>query len=189
MAEPDVPTLDTARLRLRRWRAGDAAPFAAINADPEVARHLPGVMPRTLSDALIYRFEAHFDSCGFGRWAVERREDGELLGFVGGQRVPFHAPFVPAVEIGWRLGAAAWGKGYAREAAEAALRDLRQRIGLTSIVSFTVPANRPSWGLMERLGFRRDLAGDFHHPQLPADHPLSLHWLYRARLDAEGRPC
>ena len=189
MAEPGVPTLYTARLRLRRWRAEDAAPFAGINADPEVARFLPGVMPRALSDALIERFEAHFDAHGFGRWAVERREDGALLGFVGGQTVHFEAHFAPAVEIGWRLGRQAWGQGYAREAAEATLRDLRQRLELVDIVSFTVPANRPSWGLMQRLGFRREPEGDFAHPQLPPDHLLSLHWLYRARLDAEGRPC
>lgn len=181
--------IETGRLVLRRWRAGDQDAFAAINADPEVARFLPGVMPRALSDALIERFEAHFAQHGFGRWAVERRADGALLGFVGGQTVHFEAPFGPAVEIGWRLGVQAWGQGFAREAAEAVLRDLRQRIGLVEIVSFTVPANRPSWGLMQRLGFRRDLDGDFAHPQLPADHPLSLHWLYRARLDAEGRPC
>lgn len=182
-------SLSTPRVLLRRWRPADKHAFALINADPEVARYLPGVMPRALSDALIERFETHFEQYGFGRWAVERREDGALLGFVGGQTVHFDAPFVPAVEIGWRLGRPAWGQGYAREAAEATLRDLRQRIGLTDIVSFTVPANRPSWGLMERLGFRRDLAGDFAHPQLPPDHPLSLHWLYRARLNDEGRPC
>lgn len=182
--------IDTARLVLRRWHAADDSDaFAAINADPEVARYLPGVMPRALSDALVERFEAHFAEHGFGRWAVERREDGSLLGFVGGQTVHFEAPFTPAVEVGWRLGRSAWGQGYAREAAEACLRDLRQRLGLTAIVSFTVPANRPSWGLMERLGFRRDHHGDFAHPQLPADHPLSLHWLYRAQLDEAGRPC
>nr|WP_282452682.1 GNAT family N-acetyltransferase [Lysobacter sp. CAU 1642] len=181
--------MQTPRLLLRRWRAADAAPFAAINADPEVARHLPGVMPRALSDTLMARIEDHFDAHGFGRWAVERREDGALLGFVGGQQVHFEAAFTPAVEIGWRLASSAWRQGYAREAAEVCLRDLRQRVGLIEVVSFTVPANRPSWGLMERLGFRRDAAGDFAHPQLPADHPLSLHWLYRARLDDEGRPC
>lgn len=181
--------ITTERLTLRRWRASDAGAFAAINADPEVARHLPGVMPKALSDTLIGRFETHFDAHGFGRWAVERREDGALLGFVGGQRVHFNAPFVPAVEIGWRLGRQAWGEGYAREAAEAALRDLHQRLGLTDLVSFTAPANRRSWGLMERLGFRRDPEGDFAHPQLPAGHPLSLHWLYRIRLDGGQRPC
>lgn len=182
--------IETARLVLRRWRADDdSEAFAAINADPAVARYLPGVMPRPISDALITRFEAHFAAHGFARWAVERRVDGALLGFVGGQVVHFDAPFTPAVEIGWRLGTQAWGHGYAREAAEATLRDLRQRLGLVDIVSFTVAANRASWGLMERLGFRRDVHGDFAHPQLPADHPLSLHWLYRARLDEEGRPC
>lgn len=179
----------TPRLRLRRWQAADRTAFAEINADSEVMRFMPGALPRALSDALVERFEAHFEHHGFGRWAVERREDGALLGFVGGQTVHFDAPFVPAVEIGWRLGRPAWGQGYAREAAEATLRDLRQRLGLSEIVSFTVPANRPSWGLMQRLGFRRDPEGDFAHPQLPAEHPLALHWLYRARLDAKGRPC
>lgn len=181
--------LATPRLQLRRWRADDAAPFAAINADPAVMQHSVGPLGRALSDTLLARIEAHFDAHGFGLWAVERRVEGDLVGFVGAQRVPFEAPFTPAVEIGWRLAAPLWGQGYAREAAEATLFDLRQRIGLEQVVAFTVPANRPSWGLMQRLGLRRDAAGDFAHPRLPADHPLSLHWLYRAHLDEAGRPC
>jgi RimJ/RimL family protein N-acetyltransferase len=181
--------LATPRLQLRRWRADDAAPFAAINADPAVMQHLVGPLGRALSDTLMARIEAHFDAHGFGLWAVERRVEGDLVGFVGAQHVPFEADFTPAVEIGWRLAAPVWGQGYAREAAEATLRDLRRRIGISAVVSFTVPANRPSWGLMQRLGLRRDAAGDFAHPRLPVDHPLSLHWLYRARLDEAGRPC
>lgn len=181
--------LATARLRLRRWRSEDAAPFAAINADPQVMRHFPAPLTRALSDTLIARIEAHFDAQGFGLWAVERQAEGDLIGFVGAQQVPFEAAFTPAVEIGWRLAAHAFGQGYAREAAEATLCDLRRRLGITAVVSFTVPANRRSWGLMERLGLGRDAQGDFAHPRLPADHPLSAHWLYRATLDATGRPC
>lgn len=181
--------LATPRLQLRRWRAEDAAPFAAINADTQVMQYLVGPLDRALSDTLMARIEAHFDAHGFGLWAVERRVEGDLVGFVGAQQVPFEADFTPAVEIGWRLAARVWGQGYAREAAEATLCDLCLRCGHQHIVAFTVPANRTSWGLMQRLGLRRDAAGDFAHPRLPADHPLSLHWLYRARLDEEGRPC
>ena len=181
--------LESARLRLRQWQDDDLAEFAALCADPLVMQYFPAPLSRVESAALIGRIRGHFAEYGFGLWALERQDSGAFIGMTGLLNVSFDAPFTPAVEIGWRLGTQAWGHGYAREAAEATLRDLRQRLGLVDIVSFTVAANRASWGLMERLGFRRDVHGDFAHPQLPADHPLSLHWLYRARLDEEGRPC
>lgn len=181
--------IETDRLVLRRWRATDAAPLAALHADPEVMRYLVGPIGHALSDVLLARMEAHFEAHGFGMWAVERRAEGDLIGFVGAQQVPFTAAFTPAIEIGWRLAAAVWGKGYAQEAALAVLRDLRMRLGVDRVVAYTVPANRRSWRRMERLGFRRDPEGDFAPPRLPPAHPLSLHWLYRARLDEAGRPC
>jgi RimJ/RimL family protein N-acetyltransferase len=85
------------------------------------------------------------------------------------------------VEIGWRLFPAFWGQGFAREAAELALRAAFGPLGLDEVVAFTVPANRPSWGLMRRLGMRPD--GAFEHPRLPEGHPLRPHLLYRARRD------
>jgi hypothetical protein len=79
--------------------------------------------------------------------------------------VPFALPFAPAVDAAWRLARAYWGKGYAEEAARVAIEDGLGRLGLAEIVAFTVPANRRSWQLMERLGMTRDPAEDFDHPR------------------------
>jgi ribosomal-protein-alanine N-acetyltransferase len=88
------------------------------------------------------------------------------------------------VEVGWRLARAAWGHGYATEGARAALDFGFLRAGLHEIVSFTVPANRRSRQVMERLGMRRDPADDFDHPRLPEGDPLRSHVLYRLARDA-----
>ena len=163
--------LRTERLLLRRWRDDDRAPFAAMNADPEVMRHFPATLTREESDALVDRIEARFEQYGYGLWALDR--DGVFLGFTG--LAPADGlPFSPALEGGWRLARHAWGQGYATEAARAALE-----VGLTvtdSIVSFTAVTNERSWRVMERLGMRRE--DEFDHPRVP-DGPLKRHYLYR----------
>jgi RimJ/RimL family protein N-acetyltransferase len=83
------------------------------------------------------------------------------------------------VEVGWRLARAHWGKGYATEAARAALAFGFEQVGLNEIVSFTVPANTRSIAVMERLGMTRNPADDFDHPSLPEGSPLRRHVLYR----------
>ncbi len=164
---------------MRRWNDRDRLPFAALNADPRVAEFLPGPLTANESDALIDRIERHFDTHGYGLWAVELRASPGALGFVGLNLPDFEAPFTPAVEIGWRLAHAAWGRGIASEAARAALAFGFGEAGLAEIVSFTVPANRRSRAVMERIGLARDDAGDFEHPRLPPGHPLRTHVLYR----------
>jgi RimJ/RimL family protein N-acetyltransferase len=72
----------------------------------------------------------------------------------------------------------AWGRGYAAEAARACLDWAWANLGVPRIVSFTTPANEPSWRLMERLGMVRRPDLDFAHPQFPPDHPLSRHITY-----------
>jgi RimJ/RimL family protein N-acetyltransferase len=169
----------TKRLRLRRWRADDLAPFAALNADPRVVEFLAGPLTREASDAFVARVESHFDTHGFGFFAVECLDDGALAGFVGLSVPRFEAHFTPCVEIGWRLCVATQGRGYATEAARAALAYGFETIGLREIVSFTVPANVRSRRVMEKLGMRRDAADDFDHPGMPVGHPLRPHVLYR----------
>jgi len=176
---PRIDAIETARLRLRRWCDADREPFAALNADPRVTELLVGPLPRELSDVMIERIEAHFRVNGFGLWALERRDDGALLGFTGVQRVPFEARFTPAVEVGWRLRFDAWGQGYATEAARAAVSDAFRRLGIDEIVAFTVPANHRSQAVMRRLDMRRAPNDDFDHPRLPDGHPLRRHWLFR----------
>ena len=181
-----APTLTTARLVLRGWRPEDRAPFAALNADPVVMEHFPAPLDREASDALAARLAAHFDERGFGMWAVEAPGVAPFLGFVGLSVPRFQAAFTPCVEIAWRLAREFWGRGYALEAARAALAYAWGPADLAEVVSFTVPANRRSVAMMERLGMRRDLAGDFDHPLLPEGHRLRRHVLYR--LARPARP-
>ena len=104
---------------------------------------------------------------GFTFWIVERKADGELLGFCGLKRVnDAGARRCRAnVEIGWRLREDAWGQGYAREAAIASLDLAFGRFGAPHVVAFTVAGNRASWGLMERLGMTRRADLDFVDPR------------------------
>ncbi len=168
-------TLSTPRLVLRRWRPEDRAPFAALNADPEVMEHFPAPLSRAESDAFVDRIEAGFAEHGFGLWAVEVVATGEFVGFTGLSR----PRFMPGVEVGWRLARPAWGHGYASEAARAAVRHGFEAVGLPEIVSFTVPANVRSHAVMRRIGMTRDPDGDFDHPRVPEGSPLRRHVLYR----------
>ncbi|RYG46011.1 N-acetyltransferase [bacterium] len=174
-----APTLVTPRLVLRGWREDDLAPFAELNADARVVEFLPGPMTREESDAMAERIQGHFRERGFGLWAVEVAGVLPFIGFVGLSVPRFEAGFTPCVEIGWRLAADHWGRGYATEAARAALDYGFATLGLAEIVSFTVPGNRRSRTVMEKIGMRRDPADDFLHPILPEGHPLRPHVLYR----------
>jgi ribosomal-protein-alanine N-acetyltransferase len=173
------PELRTARLLLRDWQESDRAPFAAQNADEETMRYLGGPMTAAESDAYLERTRAQWANDGLGKWALELVETGEFVGALGLQKIRFEAAFTPAVEIAWRLSRRFWGRGFAMEAARAALDWGRQR-GMPEIVAMTVPDNRASRALMERLGMRP--AGAFDHPLLPAESPLSRHLLYRLTL-------
>jgi len=179
--------IDTERLVLRRWRAEDRAPFAALNADPRVMELLPQRLDREQSDALVDRIEEHFDAHGYGLWCVDVRAGASCIGFVGLATAPFEAPFTPAVEVGWRLAHSAWGHGYASEAARAALAFGFDRADLDEIVSFTASHNARSRAVMERIGLVRDPDDDFDHPRLPEGHPLRRHVLYRLGRDAWQR--
>lgn len=177
--------LRTPRLLLRPWRDGDLAPYAEMNADPEVRRWFLGTLPRAESDAQAARLQDHIAAHGFGFWAVELPGEAPFIGFVGLQHVAFRAAFTPAVEAGWRLGRAWWGRGLASEAARAVLHDGFTRLGLTDIVSFAVAGNRASQRVMEKIGMRREPDFDFDHPNIPEGHPFRRHVFYRARRETE----
>ena len=171
--------LTTARLRLRLWLDSDRAAFAALNADPQVMEFFPRCLSRAESDAFADRIEAHFARHGFGLWAVELPGSAPFIGFIGLSVPSFEAPFMPCVEIGWRLARAHWRQGYASEGGRCALAYGFDEARLSEIVSFTARVNVRSRAVIERIGMRRDLAGDFEHPALPEGHRLRPHVLYR----------
>lgn len=178
--------LATERLILRPWQEADKLPFAALNADPAVMEFMPSRLTREQSDALIGRFADAFDADGVTFYALEERATGDLVGAAG----LFHVrqlPFAPAVEIGWRLRRQSWGKGYATEAARAALAHGFGPLGFDEIVAFTAAPNLRSQRVMDRIGMVRDPDGDFDHPALPEGHALRRHVLFRLRRpDLDG---
>ena len=174
--------IDTERLLIRPWRDADRAPYHSLCRDVEVMRYLGPLQSRADCDAAIDRMIASKAAHGFCFWAVERRENKRFIGFCGLK--PGRGPIDGEIEIGWRLGSAHWGQGYAREAASACLDWGWAQLAVASIVAITVAANRRSWGLMERLGMTRVAGGDFDHPDVPEDSPLRRHILYRI-----ARPC
>jgi RimJ/RimL family protein N-acetyltransferase len=169
----------TERLILRRWQTSDREPFARLNADPRVMEFFPSSLSRVESDAMVDRLEADFDRRGFGVCALELRADGSFLGFVGLDVPRFEAAFTPCVEIGWRLSADHWGRGFATEGARAMLSHAFETLQLDALVSFTVPANVRSRRVMEKIGMTRDPGEDFDHPKLAPGDPLRRHVLYR----------
>jgi RimJ/RimL family protein N-acetyltransferase len=170
--------IETERLHLRQWIESDRAPFARLNADLRVMEFLPSILDRSASDAMIDRIQTKIAERGWGLWAVELKQDQQFIGYVGLQVLTANLPFSPGVEIGWRLAFEYWGKGYATEAAQAALKVGFDRLDLPEIVSFTTIDNHRSSAVMERLGMNRETE-TFQHPSLPVGHLLREHCLYR----------
>jgi ribosomal-protein-alanine N-acetyltransferase len=168
----------TPRLLLRRWRDADREPFAAQGADPEVMRHFHAPLDRAASDATYDRIVAHWEKHGWGPWAAELRASGEFVGFVGILVPRFPLPGNPPVEIGWRLGRAHWGRGYATEGAREALAMGFGPVGQPEIVAVTTLGNAASRNVMRKLGMR-DAEANFVHPGIPADSHVQPHCLYR----------
>jgi RimJ/RimL family protein N-acetyltransferase len=173
--------LRTERLLLRRWKDADHEPFAALNCDPRVREHFPALLSREESDASIARINAHFEEHGYGFWAVEIPGVVPFAGMVGLAKVTMDVHFAPSVETGWRLASAYWRKGYATEAAEAAVDFGFRELELNELVAMTVPGNARSRRVMEKLGMTWNPVDDFDHPSIEEGHPLRRCVLYRLR--------
>ncbi|KQR23931.1 hypothetical protein ASF79_01415 [Agreia sp. Leaf335] len=171
--------LETPRLILRRWRSSDREPYAAMNADPEVMRYFPAVLSKERSDLSAERIDAGFDLHGHGRWAMERGDTGEFIGFTGVGPMPEGVPGSDGMEIGWRVARAHWRQGFALEAATAALDAAFAPDAaptLHEVNSITAVINEPSRGVMRRLGMRH--IDDFAHPVVPEGSPIRAHVRY-----------
>ena len=173
--------LRTTRLTLREWRDEDHAHFAAMSGDGAMNDYL---LPP--DGDWVARARRHWAEHDFGQFVVELPGECAFIGVIGLNHVRWAVPFAPAIEAGWRLVRPYWGRGFAVEAARAAVDDGFYRIGFDEIVAFTVTRNRRSRNVMERLGMTRDPAEDFAHPRFDRepDHELRRHVLYRLRRAA-----
>lgn len=169
--------IETGRLILRDWRDTDIAPFIRHTNTPAVMRWLGGVQTGAELESVIrdrlMRWQAER---GFTFWAVERKQDGELLGFCGLKIADTPgAPIEGAHEVGWRLREDAWGQGYAKEAAIASLDYAFETLNSPRVVAITCIENEGSWGLMERLGMTRRPEDDYDDPRFPALNPMIIY--------------
>ncbi len=146
--------LETSRLLLRRWRSDDLDGLAAINAQPEVMRyiHYGHALDRAATAERLATYQRTWDELGFGLYAVQVKQTGELAGFTGLAVPAFLPEIMPAIEIGWRLGRAFWGQGLATEAARAVVAHTRAELNVQRLVSIHVVGNEASARVMVKLG-------------------------------------
>jgi 3-dehydroquinate dehydratase/shikimate dehydrogenase len=185
-AEP--ASIATDRLLLRPWRASDRAPFAALNADPRVMEWFPSLLTAEVSDRMAEVIDARLREQGWGLWACEVPGVADFIGFVGLNPAQETLGY-ESVEIGWRLAAEYWGRGYAPEAALASLVFGFDTLGLGEAVAFTSTGNAKSRRVMDKIGMTHDPGRDFDHPRVP-DGPLRRQVLYRItreEFEAERR--
>lgn len=146
------PRFETPRLLVRPRTLADTDACLAMDRDPEVVRFVDGPW----SDPVAHRafVEARTRGphpAGQGYWSVARRDGGCFVGWV--LLVPLDARG-PETEIGWRLRRAAWGRGFAAEAAAAVLRHGLGALRLREVVADIDPANAASARVEEKIGMR-----------------------------------
>lgn len=174
--------LETTRLILREFEDTDLDALLKINQDKNVMAYFPGTQNLEQTQNFIKKVKQHFSEHGYSLYAVELRNTGEYIGFVGLLNATFKAHFTPATEIGWRIAYKHWGKGYATEAAKAILHYAFTDLKIAEVVSFTSKTNIKSRRVMEKIGliYKRD--DDFINPNIPDDYPdLKPHVLYRLK--------
>jgi RimJ/RimL family protein N-acetyltransferase len=170
---------ETERLRLRTWDDEDELRFFEVMNTPAVMRWLGGLQTRQEWNAGYQRLRGYERDFGFTFWIIERKADGEILGFCGLKKV--NAPgatFPGEVEIGWRLREDAWGQGYAKEAAIGSLDLAFGRFDASHVVAVTAARNAPSQGLMKRLGMCRREDLDFIDERFSADSDVNPQVVY-----------
>jgi RimJ/RimL family protein N-acetyltransferase len=150
MIEFVVPTLRTDRLTLRGFEAADVDQFTEMWADPMVTEYLGGPIGAVEAWRRLAVHIGHWVLEGYGRWAITEQRDGRLVGWSGVLRVEAY----PQPEVGWVLRRDCWGRGYATEAAAAALRWAVQDRGLANLISVIHPDNQASIAVAQRLGAR-----------------------------------
>lgn len=173
---------ETDRLIIRNWRETDRDLAYEINSDDAVMEFFPFRRNREEANIFFDRVHAMIAETGLGFFALEEKAGGATIGFCGLARVDRLEPHVAkgTLEIGWRLAARFWGKGFVTEAARALLAHAFERLDVGEIVSFAVWNNVRSTVVMERIGMHRVEGGDFDHPNVPDTHPhLKRHVLYR----------
>lgn len=176
----EIIEVKTNRLILRQWRKTDFDMFAQMNSSNTVMQFYPDIMTKKQSDEFAQRNLNNIAINGWGFWAIEIPTVSNFIGFVGLNQPSYELPFSnnqSVIEIGWRLSENYWGRGYATEAAQAALDIGFKQLQFTEIISFASLLNQPSIRVMEKIKMQ-NTNNDFMHPKIPDGHQLQRHCLY-----------
>jgi RimJ/RimL family protein N-acetyltransferase len=167
----EVPQLRTPRLLLRGWARTDLDPLAEWSADADVMRYVGGTKTREESWNQLAMHIGHWALLGYGTWAVVRQRDDAAIGEIG----LWNPEGGPGLEIGWALTRSAWGRGYATEAAHAAVQWAWSALGRVKLIAVIRPENGASIAVARKLGMHE--AGthqrvDTHHLVFSLDPPV-----------------
>jgi RimJ/RimL family protein N-acetyltransferase len=143
-----APTLETTRLILRAPRREDFEPFAAFMSDPETARYLGGALVRPMAWRSWAAVAGAWILNGFSMFSIIEKASGRWIGRAG----PWMPDGWPGTEIGWGIVSEAQRKGYATEAATAAMDWAFETLGWAEVIHCIEPANAPSIGVARALG-------------------------------------
>ena len=172
--------IETPRLILRDWEEKDILPFAEMNSDPRVMKYFLKALTDKETQEFYNRIQNEFSQCGYGLYAIEKKENSEFIGYTGFHNIPFDVDFAPGIEIGWRIKHKDWNKGYVTEAANACIEYAKENLPFNIIWSFTSLPNKSSERVMQKIGMEK--VREFPHPLVPVDHPLREHVLYKIEL-------
>lgn len=170
--------LETDRLLLRQWQQADRKPWADLCANPEVMKFLSSPRDLATSDLAIDKWQGRICEHGWSFWALELKQTGVFIGMAGLQVPAEPHPYLPCIEVGWRLAKEQWGHGYASEAARCALRFAFDELRAQEVLASTAKDNSRSSAVMQRIGMSGPEA-TFIHPGVPEGSTLREHVLYR----------
>lgn len=146
-------TLETKRLRLRLFTMDDLQIMFELNRDPEVVKYAD--TPVKDMEEARQRLEqgplADYKKYGYGRFAVELKETGQVIGFCGIK----YLPEIDLPEVGYRYLKEYWGRGIGTEAAEACVEFAREDLKIKKLIALIVPENIGSIRVAEKLGMTR----------------------------------
>ncbi len=172
---------ESERLIFRDWKDEDLSDFRKMNADPDVMEFFFKPLSTDETDVFVLRIMDELREEGYGLYAVEVKETGGFIGFIGFHKATLHLGLDPMIEIGWRLKKEAWGHGYATEGAKRCLAYGFEKLGFTDVYSFTSVVNIRSERVMQKVGMFKVQV--FDHPRIEDGHVLRPHVLYHVTED------
>lgn len=174
----NIPEIETPRLRLRAFRADDLDALCLVFGDTDVMKYISGGKPRPRDETEtgLRRTIEGWHRRGFGLWAVVEKATGSVIGYCG----LILLDGTPEIEVAYGLAKSSWGKGFASEAARAALRYGFEELKLERVVAVVNPQNIASQRVLEKLGMK--YTKDAHH----YDEDLMYYEISKADYESEG---